>query len=278
MQVASAAPAVAQRYSVLLTTDQTPGAYWMRAGLDTTAFTYSAPDTQTEIRGVIRYGVSNDTMPDTALLANPPALPSGSPGALDITQLVPVGGGPAADPTVTVYMEVSMQYSAGSNDQSNQYLAFMNQTSYAPLEGTTSLFQMLGNGAAGSNVYDSTQLITTIEDVAVVEMIVQNYDDGDHPFHLHGYKFDVLGGAAGVYSESGRSVLNNTAPMLRDTHVIPAYSWVVLRFTADNPGFWTFHCHIQWHMAAGMVMQFSVLPSQAAQFSIPQYMIDQCSQ
>ena len=39
--VSSVAVAVAQRYSVLLRTNQTAGAYWVRAGLDQDAFTVS---------------------------------------------------------------------------------------------------------------------------------------------------------------------------------------------------------------------------------------------
>lgn len=42
VQVSSVSVAVAQRYSVLLTTNQTAGAYWMRADLDQNAFTVSA--------------------------------------------------------------------------------------------------------------------------------------------------------------------------------------------------------------------------------------------
>lgn len=33
---------------------------------------------------------------------------------------------------------------------------------------------------------------------------------------------------------------------------------------------------IQWHMAAGLLFQFNILPSKSAQFNIPQYMLDMC--
>lgn len=39
VEVSSVSVAVAQRYSVLLKTDQPAGAYWMRAELDSTQFT-----------------------------------------------------------------------------------------------------------------------------------------------------------------------------------------------------------------------------------------------
>lgn len=61
---------------------------------------YDNPGVQTEVRGILRYGVDNDTIPDVALLDNPPDLPSGSPGDLDTDNLVPVGGGPAPDATL----------------------------------------------------------------------------------------------------------------------------------------------------------------------------------
>lgn len=34
------------------------------------------------------------------------------------------------------------------------------------------------------------------------------------------------------------------------------FGWVLLRFVADNPGVWLFHCHVLWHSEAGMAMQF----------------------
>ncbi|KZT65204.1 multicopper oxidase [Daedalea quercina L-15889] len=272
--VSSVSVAVAQRYSVLLRTNQTAGAYWIRAALDTTQFTYDNPGCQTEIRGVIRYGVAEHAMPDVALLDNPPALPSGSPGELDDGDLVPVGGAPAPDPTFTVYFTMSMEYPAGEDESTSKYLAFINQTSWAPLANTSSLFSHLGNATpTGSSNFDGSQLVTTVNDLSVVEMIIDNLDDGDHPFHLHGYKFWVMDGGAGRWQGE---TPNNTAPMLRDTVVIPAYNWMILRFVADNPGYWAFHCHIQWHMAAGLLFQFNILPSKSAQFDIPQYMLDMC--
>ncbi|PQE12845.1 putative iron transport multicopper oxidase fio1 precursor protein [Rutstroemia sp. NJR-2017a BBW] len=34
------------------------------------------------------------------------------------------------------------------------------------------------------------------------------------------------------------------------------FGWLAIRFVADNPGVWAFHCHLMWHGEAGMVMQF----------------------
>lgn len=42
----------------------------------------------------------------------------------------------------------------------------------------------------------------------------------------------------------------------RDTFLVQEQSWVVIRFIADNPGLWTFHCHIDWHNLSGMALTF----------------------
>ena len=55
----------------------------------------------------------------------------------------------------------------------------------------------------------------TILDVEVVDIIVNNQDDGSHPFHFHGYNFWVMGEGAGLWQgASSMATLNNTAPML----------------------------------------------------------------
>jgi len=32
------------------------------------------------------------------------------------------------------------------------------------------------------------------------------------------------------------------------------YGFTLIRFVADNPGAWALHCHISWHMEAGLLM------------------------
>ena len=34
--------------------------------------------------------------------------------------------------------------------------------------------------------------------------------------------------------------------------------WTVIRFIADNPGVWPFHCHVTWHFVMGMQTIFIV--------------------
>jgi FtsP/CotA-like multicopper oxidase with cupredoxin domain len=64
-----------------------------------------------------------------------------------------------------------------------------------------------------------------------------------HPMHLHGHTFQVI--------EINRKPLNGA---LRDTILVPPKASVTVAFDANNPGTWYAHCHILWHLAAGMAV------------------------
>lgn len=78
-----------------------------------------------------------------------------------------------------------------------------------------------------------------------------------HPWHLHGHDFWVLGYGEGKFSAKDEKKLNLKNPPLRNTAVIFPYGWTALRFVADNPGVWAFHCHIEPHLHMGMGVIFA---------------------
>jgi multicopper oxidase len=84
-----------------------------------------------------------------------------------------------------------------------------------------------------------------------VRLLVRNPTGMDHPLHLHGHYFSVLGKPGS---------LNLTDPPLKDTVNVPARSELVLQWVATNPGRWFFHCHIEWHLATGMARVFEIKP------------------
>jgi FtsP/CotA-like multicopper oxidase with cupredoxin domain len=61
----------------------------------------------------------------------------------------------------------------------------------------------------------------------------------EHPIHLHGFLFSLENG------QSGRLPLKHTVNVKPNGRL----SFV---FTADTPGHWAFHCHLLYHMEAGM--------------------------
>ncbi|EHK96357.1 putative Laccase-2 [Glarea lozoyensis 74030] len=104
-----------------------------------------------------------------------------------------------------------------------------------------------------------------------VDIVLNNFDDRGHPFHLHGNDFFVLSvheAGIGGYDEAynpfdtarppAGGPLNTMNPVRKDTIFIPAMGYAVLRFKADNEGLWFFHCHILWHQAVGMAMALHV--------------------
>ncbi|XP_010553369.1 PREDICTED: laccase-8-like isoform X2 [Tarenaya hassleriana] len=97
---------------------------------------------------------------------------------------------------------------------------------------------------------------------STVEIVLQNtamITAESHPMHLHGFNFHVLGQGFGNY-EPSRDVgkLNLVNPQMRNTIGVPPGGWVVLRFVANNPGVWMFHCHMDAHLPYGIIMAFIV--------------------
>lgn len=76
-----------------------------------------------------------------------------------------------------------------------------------------------------------------------------------HPFHLHGHHFWMLGTGMGYFNASS-ATLNTVNPIYRDTVTIPQGGWAAIRFVADKPGVWPFHCHILPHAFMGQQLYF----------------------
>lgn len=72
-----------------------------------------------------------------------------------------------------------------------------------------------------------------------------------HPIHLHGQFFQL---------ENGQS---DHKP-LKDTVIVPPGKTVSVVLTAKEVGAWPLHCHLLYHMAAGMMTRFIVEPPGAA--------------
>jgi FtsP/CotA-like multicopper oxidase with cupredoxin domain len=85
---------------------------------------------------------------------------------------------------------------------------------------------------------------------------IDNTSAMDHPFHLHGFFFQVI-------EESGK------APEYRawkDTYNIPPKTKIKIAWMPDNrKGTWMYHCHILEHHAAGMMASFDVVDGSTPQ-------------
>jgi FtsP/CotA-like multicopper oxidase with cupredoxin domain len=59
-----------------------------------------------------------------------------------------------------------------------------------------------------------------------------------HPMHLHGHFFQVDNGTG-------------NGPF-KDTVLVESHAGATFDFVANNPGDWFFHCHLAYHLEAGM--------------------------
>jgi FtsP/CotA-like multicopper oxidase with cupredoxin domain len=77
-----------------------------------------------------------------------------------------------------------------------------------------------------------------------VELIMINRTGMPHPMHLHGHRLQV------VEIDGSRF-----AGAVRDT----VLGRVVVAVDANNPGLWAFHCHLLYHLQAGMFTTFNYI-------------------
>ena len=92
----------------------------------------------------------------------------------------------------------------------------------------------------------SKPLVATIGDTHVWHVV--NDTDFAHPFHLHGYFFQVLGAPV---------------PEWKDTVNVPAHSALDIAVVFDErPGMWMYHCHILDHAEVGMMGHLHVMEAE----------------
>ncbi|XP_043195467.1 laccase-1-like isoform X2 [Amphibalanus amphitrite] len=92
--------------------------------------------------------------------------------------------------------------------------------------------------------------------------------DANHPLHLHGYAFRVVAMERFGSHVTRQEVIDrdragliprrlHRAP-LKDTVTVPDGGYTAVRFHAKNPGWWLFHCHMNFHAEVGMALIFHV--------------------
>jgi iron transport multicopper oxidase len=167
-------------------------------------------------------------------------------------------------PEATVRMEVAFGFASDSMGVNRGYV---NNVSYAPAPQALSmpvLYSALASqplqvarNLSGVIIGDGMRPFVLPQN-RVVEMLIINLDNGQHPFHvrsphaslmlvflaphappqLHGHNFWLL---ATSHAQDERADGNYVR---RDVVSIPPSGWAKLRFITDNPGAWVLHCHI----------------------------------
>jgi FtsP/CotA-like multicopper oxidase with cupredoxin domain len=154
-----------------------------------------------------------------------------------VTPATPSAFAPIAElPAATVQRELKLEESMAMGGGDHGAGHGSSTTDMAPV------FSI--NGEVFPDVTPLTATLETVEEWSIV-----NTTEMDHPFHLHGFRFQVVsvdGAAPGVVA-------------WRDSINIPAEKTVKFRVRLeDNPGTWMFHCHILEHAERGMMGELEV--------------------
>ncbi|KAF1739425.1 Iron transport multicopper oxidase FET3 [Beauveria bassiana] len=261
----------AQRVSFLLTTrNDTSANFPIVASMDTTLFDILPDDLNYNSTGWLTYDESKPK-PDAKTVDALDAFDDMTLVPYDEMALLP-------EPNKTVELDVVMD---NLGDGAN-YAFFNNITYQSPKVPT--LYSVLSSGeqAVNPTVYGEYTHPFVLAKDEIVQIVVNNLDTGRHPFHLHGHHFQAVHRSAeeaGTFADENVTEAQlGKVPMRRDTLVVWPNGNIVLRFKANNPGVWLFHCHIEWHVVSGLLATFVEAPLELQkQFTIPQNHLDNCA-
>lgn len=265
----------AQRYSIILNTNHTNAdSFWLRARMVAHCWkdpTKPGPGAD-EIKAIINYAPTGKTKLAKGLVSQPSSR-SWSKGMevqcrdMNTTSYVPAAfDPPPASAHHSYYIRSNLEIGDWRLER-----GFFNQSTFRPdlqkptlhrtVDGLSSHNEtfnfMRDTDGVNEICYDKkNDFVIQHTGIKVVDLIIQNFDEGNHPMHLHGHKFWVLGQGHGPFpgyeslglKPQGQGILDGRQGVLdnmirRDVATAEGFGWLALRVVMDNPGVWAFHCH-----------------------------------
>lgn len=259
--------AVGQRADVLVKGKTDPTAsFWMRSQMPGGVFCGGNDNTQA-IRAAVVYESADTTIAPSSMASNnDAACVNDALGSIRPLHPTPI----ASDA-----LQLDITLTLAINDTGSFVWKLNDEVFTADLSNPL-LFEEDPEQIAGRTTYNTGNATS-------VRLNVTNATPFQHPFHLHGYHYELLAsGPADATSMfpatdsnplsppppttwNGTIEVSTAAPPKRDTHIIPALGYAVLQFDTDNPGVWPFHCHTAWHQSGGMTMNLLVRPDDIVQ-------------
>ncbi|KAK9347640.1 Cupredoxin [Lipomyces starkeyi] len=258
-----------QRYSFIVTAEVSGpvSQVTLRADMNTNCFNYHNPTLDPEIRALVNLVDDSSSIVKRATIW----LRSLVCRDLDPNLLVPVSLGPHSDPVPPFDYRVQVWTKTLKLERVNPApFGFINRTSFMPAIGAPNLHVAFGlvdaaaavpvptvGGKKNTETWGGDQLVVPIsmknetKKGQVIELI-HNPDESAHPFHLHGHDMWL------IRAFSGDAGLGGWKPKHEAEYTLLGHAVVRFKVSEDNPGIWAFHCHILWHLRAGMMMQFAV--------------------
>lgn len=269
VEVDSLLVAVAQRYGVLVKTKKhSDGIFRFVNVINQEMLDVLPANLQVISTNYMQYPLEKKQMKPAALRSNPGRFEKlvATLNPVDDFKLVPVEKQPLLDDPD---YQIVLNFTMGNLGDGVNY-AFFNNISYTAPKVPT-LYSVLSSGEYATNaaIYGSNTNTFVLHYGEVIEIVLNNMDPGIHPFHLHGHTFQVILRSQGsdddddpqVYDPSNPDHTNFPSyPMVRDTVHANPNGFFVLRFKAENPGVWFFHCHVDWHLEQGLAITLVEAP------------------
>lgn len=270
-----------QRYSIIVSANVTTAdSFWLRARMVTACFAEENPNLEPEVRAIIQYGNDNVTrgtfnVPQSKDWEETIEVECKDMNTSELVPVSPIAAPAKADETF--YIRSNFEIGAWQLSR-----GFFNTSSWRPDVYSPSLDRILNftthdasfvTQVTGVNdrAFDLTnEMVLQVPGIQTIDLLISNFDDGNHPLHLHGYKYFVLAQGHGYFDPSMYTTIDLSNPLRRDTASVEAFGWILIRLVTDNPGIWAFHCHISWHTEAGLMMQLLVQPEVMGMWELPE--------
>ncbi|KAJ6452315.1 laccase 17 [Mycena vitilis] len=251
---------VAQRYSIILNATETIDNYWIRApiALYKMHISFATVDAN-NVKAILRYQGAPEADPTTNALVAPVALKDRT--LLIRLQTLVNPGAPGGDAPADHVLDLKFNAVCSVWE--------INGIVYTPPTLPTML--KIFNGATVASDFNVSEHTFILNDNEVVELNIHGADHGiTHPFHLHGHAFDIVKSASGptnFINPPRRDVIavDQGGVTIRFRGTLSALQCLILDVRgslADNPGPWFLHCHIDWHLEAGLAVVFAESPPQ----------------
>ena len=277
-----------QRYSIVISANATTAdLFWLRARMVTHCFAEPNADLEPETRAIVSFTSDASSIVtgfSHALTQVPQSMDWSDVIELickdmNTTELIPLPP-IAAPPKPDAFFYLRANFEIGNWRLSR---GFFNTSSWRADPYHPSLQRVVDGHATGNESFTLSmigineaafdvqrEMVLQVDGIKTIDLLIMNFDDGNHPLHLHGHKFFVLGQGHGYFDYSTYDSIDVSNPLRRDTASVEAYGWTLIRVVTDNPGMWALHCHIAWHTEAGMLMQLLSSPDVVGKWMLPE--------
>ncbi|CAG8611212.1 20755_t:CDS:2, partial [Gigaspora margarita] len=270
---------IAQRYSVIVNASQPVGNYFIRASATTNCLLLNNATIDYDRRdiinwnatGILHYEGANNSIPTSKEWPDTGAVTCDDVPDANLVPFV------ANTPPQNVSQDFTLNLTFGPADPNNPGglgIFFVNNHSFSPNFTSPSIMQ-LSSGVSAQSLPADQNVYSYDNATGGVQLTLINSNGGTHPFHLHGHSFYIVGRGPNGTSPDPASY-NLVNPPYRDTATVSARGWMTIRYYADNPGIWLLHCHIEWHVEMGMVIQLVERYSDFSKLTIPSSVKNLC--